>query len=253
MTSPATLERARIHVVDQNALPVDDVNLAGVLVEVETPLGNQDVGLLIVLFEWRRTLRRTVVKVPKQLAIAREFEDAVLRRSSAYPDVALAIDQDSLQCSGPEGMISRASPRVNHIAFLVQLDGLGAPDAAVNPRRVTVPAYFIAVGSRSTIQEPDVACLFFHIKACHLLHAPSIGQGLRPERIHFEHGRTLRIHCLSLLLGFLLRLQAAARNRGEGQQKTDSKNHGGQSVSFFPYIHRTLLLLASNATLSHLS
>ena len=149
---------------------------------------------------------------------------------------------------GQTPKISRTSPRLDHIAFLIQLDGLRSPDAAVDPRRVSAAADFIAIGCLRTIQEPDVAGLFFHIKARDLLHAPAIGQGLRPERVHLEHGRALRVHSLSWGLSlerrFLLGLQAAARNRGERQQKTDSKDCGGPSA-FFPHIHRTILLLAS--------
>src|SRR5579864_8317686 len=136
-------------------------------------------------------------------------------------------------------MESRTSPSVDHVAVLVQLDGLGAAHAAVDPRRVAVPAYFVAIGVGRTIQEPDVAGLLFHIKTGHLLHAPSIGQGLGPKRIHLEHGRALSIHGLSLLLRFLLGLQAATRNRGERNEKTDSKDCGGQSASLLTHIHGT--------------
>ena len=53
MTAPAALERTRLHVVDEDTLPVDDVDLAGGFVEVEAALGHQDVGLLIVFLERR--------------------------------------------------------------------------------------------------------------------------------------------------------------------------------------------------------
>ena len=50
-----------------------------------------------------------------------------------------------------------------NIAFLIQLDGLGPPDAAVDPRRVAIPSNFISVGCRGAIQKPDVIILFLNI------------------------------------------------------------------------------------------
>ncbi len=51
VAAPAALELSRVHVEYQDALPVDQVDLAGVLVEIKTTFGRQDVNLLIVLLE----------------------------------------------------------------------------------------------------------------------------------------------------------------------------------------------------------
>src|SRR3989442_15570022 len=82
VTAPAALERPRVHVIYEDTLPVDDVDLAGVLVEVEAALGREDVGLLIVFLERRRAFGRPVVEVPHELPVLRELEDAVLRPGS---------------------------------------------------------------------------------------------------------------------------------------------------------------------------
>jgi hypothetical protein len=64
-----------------------------------------------------------MAEVPKQLDIARELENAILRCGSPYPDIALAVNQDGLQRRGPDSKISWASPSVHHVAFLIQFDG----------------------------------------------------------------------------------------------------------------------------------
>jgi len=53
VTAPAALEGARIHVVHENALPIDNVDLSRVFVEVEAAFGDEDVGLLIIFFQGR--------------------------------------------------------------------------------------------------------------------------------------------------------------------------------------------------------
>ena len=96
---------------------------------------------------------------------------------------------------------------MDHIAFRIQFDELRSPDAAVDP--VVFPADFIGVRFRRTIHEPDVVVLIDE-KTSHLLHAPPIGQGLRPKRIHLEQWRTIVIHSLPLPL-----LRAPDGNGGE--------------------------------------
>ena len=53
MTAPAALEGARVHVVHEKALPIDNVDLSRVFVEVEAAFGDKDVGLLIIFFQGR--------------------------------------------------------------------------------------------------------------------------------------------------------------------------------------------------------
>src|ERR1700730_18808024 len=119
MAPPAALERPCIHIENQDAFPVNHVNLASILVKVEAPLRSEDVGLLIVLFQWWQIFRWTMAKIPKELSISRELEDAVLRRGSSHPYIAVAVRDDGLQRGWPLRNIARTAPRVDHIAFRV--------------------------------------------------------------------------------------------------------------------------------------
>ena len=78
MASPAAFEFS-IVVINQNALCIDDVNLAGVLVQVkEKYSARESVGLLIVLWRTgRRRARHPMTKIPEELPIGRKFLDAV--------------------------------------------------------------------------------------------------------------------------------------------------------------------------------
>ena len=136
-----------------------------------------------------------MVEVPHELPILRKLEDAVLRRSSGHPDKTLTIHDNGLQRGGPERMISRTSPRMGYISFLIQFDELRSPNATVEP--VVFPADFIRVRFRCPIQEPDMIVLFDE-NTCHLLHAPSIGQRLRPKRVYFEQRGAILIDSLPL-------------------------------------------------------
>src|SRR5574341_2411688 len=53
MTAPPALERARVHVVHEHALPIEDVDFTGGFVELKTAFRRKNVGLLIVLGEFR--------------------------------------------------------------------------------------------------------------------------------------------------------------------------------------------------------
>jgi len=58
MPSPAALERAGVHVVNQHVLveeAVDDVQLMGIFIQIEAfNTRRQNIGLLIVLLQRRR-------------------------------------------------------------------------------------------------------------------------------------------------------------------------------------------------------
>ena len=191
MTTPAAFESARVHVVHEHALPVDDVDLARHFIDLKAPLRHQDVRLLIVLGQLH-ALRRAVPEIPHELPVAREFEDAVLRRGAADPDESLTVSNHRLQCRGPERVVARTAPGVNHVAVLVQLDDLGSAHAAVDSRRVAISPNLITFGGGSTIQEPDVV-LVIHVNTGDLLHAPPVRQRLRPEGIHSEDGRAILV------------------------------------------------------------
>ena len=124
-----------------------------------------------------------MVEIPDKLPVFREFEDAVLRRGSRDPNKTLTIHDHSLQGRRPERMIPGTSPRMRDIAFLIELDELRSANAAVDP--VIFSAGLVGIGFRPAIQKPDVVALIDE-DTRDLLHAPTIRQRLRPERIHLE-------------------------------------------------------------------
>ena len=82
VAAPAALEHAVV-AVHEDALLIDDVNLVGVLVQIEEehPAG-ENVGILIVLFQRRCLLARrhswrAMAEIPEKFAVAGEFLDAV--------------------------------------------------------------------------------------------------------------------------------------------------------------------------------
>ena len=170
----------------------------------------------------------------------RKFEDAVLRRGSADPDVALAVDDDRLQSRGPLRNIAGPSPGTDHVAFRIELDNFRPADAAIDPRRVIAAANFIAVGVRSTIQKPDVVVFLLHIQSRDLLHAPAIRQGLaartgpRGIRAHPAHPRLALV-----FLFLLLASERAALNTENATSTTNSKRHDSRLAPFFTRIHGT--------------
>src|SRR4029077_11669328 len=97
----AALECARIHVVYEDTLPIDQVDFTRILVEIEAPLGDQPIGLGVVFLDLSHFFWRPMAEIPKQLPIGREFENAVLRGRSGDPDVSFAVDENGLQCGRP--------------------------------------------------------------------------------------------------------------------------------------------------------
>src|SRR5580700_4509875 len=73
--TPASLEFAVV-VINEDALGVDDVDLLGVLVEIEEKYaGGENVGVLIILLRGRRSLARlgtrsAVAEFPEELSVA---------------------------------------------------------------------------------------------------------------------------------------------------------------------------------------
>ena len=96
VATPATLVVTCVHVIDEDAFPINNVNLARILVELEASLVGEDIGLLVVLLEgdafwW------SVIEVPHQFTITGKFEDTVLGSSTGNPDKAISVRDNSLQ------------------------------------------------------------------------------------------------------------------------------------------------------------
>jgi hypothetical protein len=156
-----------------------------------------------------------VTEVPHEFSILRELQDAVLRCGSRDPYETLPIDKNGLQRCRPERMVSRTSPRMDHVAFLVHLDDFRTTDATID---LTVGASdFIGISGCCAVQEPYVV-IRRNIDAGHLLHTPSIGQRLRPERINLVHWRAIGVEGMYLPL-----LRKGDRNYGKNYHATQHK------------------------------
>jgi hypothetical protein len=128
-----------------------------------------------------------MAEVPHQLSLFRVLLDAVLRPGAGDPDETLRVDDNGLQRGGPFFSLALFAPRVNDVAFLIELDQLGALDTAV--KASVGAARFVWIGGGGAVQEPDVIVAWIDPDARDLLHAPLVGQPLRPERIDLEDGR----------------------------------------------------------------
>src|ERR1700730_1862890 len=134
LTSPATLE-APVVAVHQYALLLDQIDLPGILIECELEDATlKDVGLLVI-FPVRLALRerwRPMAEVPKELAVASEFLDAVSPASRGKPDVALSIHKDGMLVGfRPTGCIPGTSPSLEHVAFCVEFHDRRRCDTAI--------------------------------------------------------------------------------------------------------------------------
>jgi len=79
MASPSSLECTGVHVVHQDALvagTVRNINLAGVLIEVEIFDAGQYGGLLVVLLELF-AFGPAMPKIPEKLSVTIKLDDAV--------------------------------------------------------------------------------------------------------------------------------------------------------------------------------
>src|SRR6516225_1409599 len=117
MSSPAALERARVHVVHQNALiqeAVGDIDLVSILVEIKgTNAGREDISLLIVLLHFvGRHFGTAVPEIPEKLSVAVKLDDAVAGRGAGDPDVPLPVDAKSLQSARPTRHVVGTAPGI---------------------------------------------------------------------------------------------------------------------------------------------
>ena len=200
MTAPAALEVTGIHVVHKYPLPVDDVDLALVLVELEPALLRQHLGLGVVLFHLH-AFRRTPAEIPHEFALAGELENAVLRRQAADPDITFAVRDDRLQARRPVGMMVRVAPGVNDVGVRIHGDDFRTLGAAGHPIRLLDAARdLVPLGAVGPVQEPDNVHVI-HVDAGHLLHAPAVRQRAGPERIDLEQRCAILVHGLDRVLG----------------------------------------------------
>ena len=165
-----------------------------------------------------------MAEIPDELAFARELQDAVLRRGAGDPDEALRVGDHRLQRGGPQRVMVGIAPGVHHVALRVQLDDLGAQHAA-QAVAVDVAADLVRLGSAIAVDEPDVVHVI-HMDPGDLLHAPAVGERLRPERIHLVERRPVFVQRLSLD-----HLRVSRRSTGKRQTGADDEGHAVECPS----------------------
>ena len=94
-------------------------------------------------------------------------------------------------------MISRASPGIQDIALLIELDDLRPAHTAERRSRPEFRGQFDGQGSSSPVDEPDMVHVV-DVHARDLLHAPLVRQRFGPERIDSVLRRAIRIDRLAL-------------------------------------------------------
>src|SRR5207302_5369575 len=126
VASPASLESARIHVVDEHALiqkTVGDIDLAGVFIEFESRNSRRENGrlLVILLHLIRRHFGAAMSKVRKEFTVLSELDDAVAGHGAREIHVQVAIHTDRLQSAGPAGNVSLIAPSLEDVAVSIEL------------------------------------------------------------------------------------------------------------------------------------
>ena len=132
VAAPAALEVAVV-AINEDALGVDDVDLLGVLVEIEEKYAvGEYVRLLIILLRRRQRLARrgarsAVAELPEKLAVARKFHDGIAARAAGQPHVSFAVHAESLQPSRPAGNVIWPSPSPENGAIGIEFDDFSGP------------------------------------------------------------------------------------------------------------------------------
>src|SRR6267143_5409191 len=206
--APATLECTTFHVVHQDALLIHDVQLFGVLVQIEKENSSwKSIGVLIVLLQrlrllpWRSSWS-AMTKLPEKLPIAGKFLDAVPSGASSEPDVSFFIHKDRVFCAGarpfysfgrPARHVARASPALDKIARGIEFQYCRRGFATVCAWRSCCCPRLIGVDVPRTVEHPDVVVLIRNHHG-NPLHEPFVWQRLGPSGIDFIHWRVLRSH-----------------------------------------------------------
>src|SRR5713101_5879773 len=225
MAAPAALECAAFHVVHQDALLIHDVQLFGVLVQIkEKDSAWKNIGVLVVLLQGRRLLPwrsswSAMTKLPKQLAVARKFLDAVPSGASSKPDVSFFIDKDGVFGAGarffdsfcrPAGDVARTSPALEKIPRGIEFQYCRRGLATIRARRCCCCPRLIGVDVPRTVEDPNVVVFIRHHHG-NPLHEPFIRQRLGPSGVHFINCRFLR---------------SRRRNDEKNQEAENADRHG---------------------------
>src|SRR5713101_8344726 len=126
----------------------------------------------------------------QELPLLGELQDlSVALAVAAEPHVALVIDVDAVRPLRPLVARSRAAPGPDQVAGLIEHQYRRGGGAALGDgRRQLEPLFVVVQRPRAAVNDPDVIPIV-DPHSDGPAEQPMIGQGLRPQRIHFEHRR----------------------------------------------------------------
>src|SRR6185437_2153958 len=95
--------------------------------------------------------------LPDQRAVVGEFEQhAVAAAIAGNPDEALLVDPNAVLGGRPIRHIARPAPRLEHVAFLVELDHRWGREAAIRARRRLRGARLVDGQGPRPLDDPDM-------------------------------------------------------------------------------------------------
>src|SRR5258706_1348807 len=185
--APVALHLAGIGVDHGDALveiAVGDVGFVGL--GIDPDLGHPPEVLEVVA----AGVLAIAAQLHQELSLFGELQDlGVALAVAAEPHVALVIDVDAVRSLRPLVARSRAAPGPDQVAGLIEHQYRRGGAAAFGDGRFQLEPLFVVVQpSRAAVNDPDVV-LIVDPHSDGPAEQPMIGQGLRPQRVHFEHRR----------------------------------------------------------------
>src|SRR5258706_2981139 len=185
--APVTLHLAGIGVDHGDAfvgVAVGDVGFVGL--GIDPDLGHPPEVLEVVA----AAALAVAAELHQELPLLGELEDlGVALAVAAEPHVALVIDVDAVRSLRPLVARSRSAPGPDQVAGLIEHQYRRGGAAAFGDGRFQLEPLFVVVQpSRAAVNDPDVV-LIVDPHSDGPAEQPMIGQGLRPQRVHFEHRR----------------------------------------------------------------
>src|SRR5712692_5642268 len=131
-----------------------------------------------------------VAELHQEFSVLGELQDlGVFRAVAAEPHVALVVDVDAVRPFRPLVARSRAAPGPDQVACLIEHEDRRGRAAALGDGRILFEPLLVDMQPpRAAMNDPDVI-LLVDPRSYGPAEQPMIRQGLRPQRVHFEHRR----------------------------------------------------------------
>ena len=188
------LNVAVVHVVDEDALALDQIQLARLLVQREDEDAVwQRLRILVVLpqrrerLAWLR-LRSAMTEIPQELPVARELQDALATSAGREPDVTVPIHDNGVLVLGPERMMPGPAPRTQQVARRVELEDRRRGHAALGARRRRGSAVLVGPDVARAAEDPDMVVVVRDHRRDPLQQVLVPQRHLRPGRVDLVDG-----------------------------------------------------------------